>query len=200
MSGVIFTEQTGKRVLRATAKIEGIPSGQHVAPPRNPRHPRRETPQAGQVIIFEIDDDYATAGAENYSELCEDQPNDAPSSAMAQVKHRPCGVFTVQLEDEDGYVRVYDELGFLDNRNAVDVQGKRGTATLFEFGTPEEPECRWVITWINWFEAQQVEKDTIYGDLTITHERMNAWLWNHCDLPDEVIEGTDCEDGYGDGY
>jgi hypothetical protein len=176
----------------------------------------------GSIIEFEITEASAASestsssvsgsSSEGDSTLCDDQANDAPDSATARVIRRPCGSSSVPGE-EGGFVTVYDSAagGFLKERQAAELAGKRGFAAYLsnpDYEEPEtsgsssvsssidtEPRCQWIIIWIDWFRTVTGVKDIIFGESTITVERHNFKVWDDCDLADEIIEGTDCDEG-----
>lgn len=132
--------------------------------------------------------------------LCSARKKDAPSSVEARVTRRPCGVDVVPGE-VDGFVTVVDSPAgkFLKDREASDLEGKQGFATHMSKSGDDsnstssgDDDCEWVITWIDWHVERQFVTDVIFGGNTITIERANAKVWDYCELPDEVIEGTDC--------
>jgi hypothetical protein len=152
-----------------------------------------------------------SSSSEGDSNLCDDESIEEIGEVTAKVIRRPCGVGTVP-EEEGGEVTLYDSAagGFLKSRRAEELEGKTGFAVYLsnpEY-TPEdasissslsvsiesEPKCQWVIVWINWFVLTTGVKDIIFGDGKITVERHNFEVWRECDLEDEVIEGTDCEE------
>ena len=144
---------------------------------------------SGAIIEFTIlEDDYAESG----SGECADA-SAGVESITASVTSRPCGVDRVPFEDDDGNVTVHDRAagGFLEGRSAADVSGKGGFAALLE--SESGYNCEWVVIWMNWFVEIQVVTDVIISGTGITIERKNVKVWSECDLPPEVIEGTDCE-------
>ena len=151
----------------------------------------------GSIITWEAGS--AQYAPEDDGACPEDDDDEQPSSTSlrVKVKRRPCGVETVAQEDAQGYVTVYDDFAgrFLEGRSASALDGVSGFATLLE---QDYGECQWVITWINWFEETQALEDWILAAPDIIIERMNIKVWSKCDLPDEVIEGTDCEPEYGE--
>jgi hypothetical protein len=222
--GVQFTRHAAQRIMHGVRTIEGFSPGV-TAPPKNPRHPRRNGSGGGGIsaIEFEITDagsastsvsTSSSSSSEGDSTLCDDQANDAPDTATARVIRRPCGVATVPGE-EGGFVTVYDSAagGFLKERQAEELAGKRGFAIYLsnpDYEPPEasssssssisssidtEPRCQWIIIWIDWFRTVTGVKDIIFGESTITVERHNFKVWDECDLADEIIEGTDCDEG-----
>jgi len=164
-----------------------------------------------QVIEFTILDpssasSTATASSSVDEELCANQVYDAPSSIMANVTRRPCGVTTVYGEDDAGNVEVHDRLeSFLCERSLADVVGKKGIAVLMSANADEpasassgsssaEIPCEWVIIWIDWFRWIRVQTNTIVGSDRITFSYRNVKVWDDCKLADEVVIGTDCDE------
>jgi len=148
----------------------------------------------GSVIEFEI---IASSASTQARDLCSERLYDAPTFVTARVISRPCGVAHVEQE-VNGTVVVHDRGGkFLFEREAVDLDGKIGFATLM--GASEDSSasssvepCQWVITWIDWFRWVQMMKSwTIVND-TVVIEYKNVKVWDDCDLPDDIIQGTDC--------
>ena len=223
--GVQFSRDGAQRIIHGIRTIEGFSPGV-TAPPKNPRHPRRRATGGGSPVIeFEITDvgsvsesTSSTSGESSSSDstLCDDRADDAPLSVTAKVIRRPCGLAVVPGE-EGGEVTIFDSAAgeFLAERQAAELEGKKGFAVYLsnpDYVEPEAsgsssesvsvsdvPKCQWVITWINWFRWTTGVKDVIVGDGSIKIERHNFKTWDECDLEDEVIEGTDCEEDSSSG-
>ena len=190
---VQFSRRDGERIIRGIRSIEGMSSAV-TAPPKNPRHPRRKnSPASGGVILWQADENYA---AED-SDLCAEQSGGGITQLRVKVTRRPCGVSRVFGEDDNGYIDVFDDSagGFLDGRSAADISGVGGFAMLMG-PPPGGYDCQWVITWINWFQERQFVQDWYISGMDIVEEKVNAKVWDWCQLPDEITPGTDCENGY----
>ena len=157
-------------------------------------------------IIFQIDDIY-TGAYSDPSEKCEEKNRDADSSYRASVITSSCGLEAIPGLNEDGTVTVYDELGsFLRDREEYEVLGKRGVAHYFksededsgsESGYSYE-DCKWIITWIDWFREVQVITDVILKEEEIEFKVKNVQVWDDCELDPIIIPLIDCEDyNYG---
>lgn len=170
---------------------------------------------SGSIIEFVIDSGSVSgsvsgSASEPDDQLCATRVNDAPASARARVVRRPCGVSRVPGEDDNGFVTVNDTAAgkFLEGRTAKSIEGKAGYAAYLSgedasgsimealaaasISASESDDCVWCILWIDWFIEEQFVRDVIFGEKSITIEKVNAKVWDWCQLPDEIIEGTDC--------
>ncbi|MEM1224616.1 MAG: hypothetical protein AAGJ40_02905 [Planctomycetota bacterium] len=150
----------------------------------------------GQMIRFEVTHaSYASADGNR----CSDKLEDAPATVDAKVLAIECpGDSTVGVGDT---VQVTDELGcFLADREAAEIDGKQGYAVcMSSAGEYGGASGKWEIVFMEWWRTVQVVTDFIVGENRITVERKNIRVWDDCDLPDEIIDGVDCQDGYGEG-
>tara|TARA_B100000085_G_scaffold174383_1_gene158838 strand:+ start:480 stop:7358 length:6879 start_codon:yes stop_codon:yes gene_type:complete len=55
-----------------------------------------------------------------------------------------------------------------------------------------EPECYWMVVYMDMFDTIELVHDIIIGTRTITTQKKKVDVWNHCDLDDDVYEGEDC--------
>ena len=142
----------------------------------------------GGMIVWESDE--PDLGAED--ELCANQVDDAITSLSVRVVRRPCGVDRVHGEDDSGFVTVVDDAagGFFTGRSDEEMFGISGFAVLMS--NRSTGECEWVITWINWFQERTFVQDWYVSGLDIIEEKVNAYVWDWCRLPNEVTEGVDC--------
>lgn len=146
----------------------------------------------GNEVLFEIVDagypeDYPSDGS------CEDLPTGPTGDVKAEVIRHSCGG-SVQGKDENGLITLVDELGFFDNRSVDDLEGKKGLASYMSDGY----SCEWVVTWIDWFRKRQTVVDWRKTADQIIAELEEHWVWNHCELPDYVIDLAECpDDEYG---
>jgi hypothetical protein len=148
---------------------------------------------SGDQIIFQIDELYSLADA--ISEHCDDKLEDAKDRYLATVMNRPCGVEVV-AEEENGKVIVHDYLGsFLKDREESEVIGKIGVASYFT-DLEEYDECKWVITWIDWFREIQVITNVIVTQEQIKFEVKNVQVWDDCELDPITIDLTECPTDY----
>jgi hypothetical protein len=148
---------------------------------------------SGNQIIFKIEELYSVAVAD--SEHCDDKLADAKGKYLAKILHRPCGVTKVE-EEEDEKVVVHDLLeSFLYGREEAEVIGKIGVATYFS-DTDDYDECKWVITWIDWFREVQVVTNVIVTSNQIKFELKNVQVWDDCDLDPITIDLTECPTEY----
>jgi len=161
---------------------------------------RSGTNQRVQVITFTLVEDYYQ-GSGDVPELCADrEPHEG--DLYGTVNHKACGSGAVYGEDADGVVALVDELGLTLNRDYRDLVNRTGVAVLLTSDEEYnyEPTCQWVIVYIDFHREIQVVSDIIFGAMGITVERKRVKVWDDCSLPDEVIEGEDCdEETYYDG-
>ena len=150
----------------------------------------------GQEIIFEIEELYGVD--EEGGEHCDDKNRDAKSSYKAKVLNSSCGLTEIPGLDEDGTVTVHDELGsFLLGREEYEVIGKTGIASYFQSedsggGAGYSEDCKWIITWIDWFREVQVITDVIFGATEIKFFVKNVKVWDDCELDPIVIPLVEC--------
>ncbi len=147
----------------------------------------------GNQIIFEIEEPYAVSVTTG--DHCDAKRRDAKDKYEAKILHRPCGVTKVP-EEEDGKVIVHDILkSFLHEREAAEIFGKIGVASYF---TDEDgyDECKWIITWIDWFREVQVISNVIVTSEQIKFEVKNVVVWDDCDLDPITIDLTECPTDY----
>jgi hypothetical protein len=57
-------------------------------------------------------------------------------------------------------------------------------------------ECKWVITWIDWFREVQVITNVIVTSNQIKFEVKNVKVWDDCDLDPITIDLTECPTEY----
>jgi hypothetical protein len=144
----------------------------------------------GKEVMFTIDEVYGTAIRE--SDLCDDRLRDAKDRYKATCVKVSCGT-GAPATDEDGTFEVVDYLGFLTGRDESDVIGKTGLASYMG-SCDGYGECEWVITWIDWFRERTVIVGFTLTDDSLCFEFENVKVWDHCELPDQCIALTDCED------
>ena len=126
---------------------------------------------------------------------CESQEQvDASGGLRAKIILRPCGAGTV-FGEEDGYITIYDEIGWLEGFSGGDINERRAFAHLME---DEYLGCKWVLNIPNMFRERQVLRDWYVSGTTIVEELENVHVWNHCRLPDEITVGTECPTEYGE--
>jgi hypothetical protein len=144
-------------------------------------------------IIFAIDEVYTS---DEGGEHCDDKKRDAKEFYKAKVLHHSCGS-NVPGMDEEGYVEVHDELGsFLKDREEYEVVGKIGVAHYFTTDPDEsyyDDDCKWIITWIDWFREVQVITNVILTEDSLKFELKNVQVWDDCELDPIEIPLIDCE-------
>lgn len=144
-------------------------------------------------IIFKIDEVYTS---DEGGEHCDDKKRDAKEFYKAKVLHHSCGS-NVPGMDEEGYVEVHDELGsFLKDREEYEVVGKIGVAHYFTTDPDEsyyDDDCKWIITWIDWFREVQVITNVILTEDSLKFELKNVQVWDDCELDPIEIPLIDCE-------
>ena len=154
------------------------------------------TPPAssGSSILVELEGDGYGYGE---SDKCDEKVElDTAGGLQAKVVLRPCGSTSVFGEVDD-HVTVFDDVGWLAGFSSGDVGGKRAFAHLMH---DEYFGCKWVLDIPNMFRERQVLRDWYVSGKTIIEELENHWVWNHCELENEITEGTDCiEGGSGSG-
>lgn len=152
---------------------------------------------AGQEIIFVIDEIYGAD--EEGGEHCDEKNRDAKSSYKAEIINASCGLDQVPGLEDDGKVIVHDELGsFLEGREEYEVAGKTGIASYFknyesDGGTAYSEDCKWIITWIDWFREVQVITDVQLTEDELKFEVKNIVVWDDCKLDPIIIPLIDCE-------
>jgi hypothetical protein len=55
-----------------------------------------------------------------------------------------------------------------------------------------EPECYWMVIYMDMFDKIQLVHDVIIGTRTITTLKKKVDVWNHCDFDPDIYEGEDC--------
>lgn len=144
----------------------------------------------GNEIMFTIDDVYGVQEAA--SDHCDDQLRDAKSSYTATCVRKPCFMGTVPGADDNDKIVVHDYLGFLEGREEADVIGKTGLASYMVECHGYQTECKWIITWIDWFRVVQVVTGVRMTDTELCFDRKNVEVWDDCDLDPICIPLTDC--------
>jgi hypothetical protein len=106
--------------------------------------------------------------------------------------------------DENNLIEVHDLIGICDNRDIRDIIGREGVAIRMSNAEIESAssssassvndDCIWVIVIVNFWRVVSVVTDIIFGEQEITVKRKNITVWDDCTLPDEVIEGVDCDE------
>jgi len=129
------------------------------------------------------------------------------------VKENDEGQWEVDSESADsddcrGYIQIQDPMGaFLNNRFAKDLRGRRGVAMYVwnyqpngpcgddpnYYDSHSNPNCYWMIIWMDMFEEIDLVSDVIIGTKSITIEKKKVDVWNYCDLDPHRIEGATCE-------
>ena len=199
-----------------------IPRGKYFLADTVDKKPIASMPQSTEYVIFEINPTGYYADANDY-DYCIDRKEDAPVSVSAKVLRRPCGKSRVHGEDANENIVVYDELeSFLFGREREDIAGKIGVAILMAKTEEEkaadaattstltndckvisldtitdDPDCKWVITWIDWFRERVTVTDLINTGESLLIKREIHKVWDHCLLPDEEMGATCPEDYYG---
>ena len=144
----------------------------------------------GSAVLVELEGSPYSAG----EETCDaDNSIDASGGLLAKIILRPCGVSSVFGETEDGYVEVFDEIGWLFEQSAFNIDKNRAFAHLMQ----GDYGCKWVLGIPNLFQERQFVQDWYVSGLDIIEEKVNAKVWDWCRLPDEVTPGVDCSDNYG---
>lgn len=120
-------------------------------------------------------------------DLCSSRRWDAPTTVVASVTRRPCGVSKVPQETDAGLVVVHDLLGsFLADRESYDIIGKKGTAVLVtddESASSGEGNCKWMITFIDWWRWRIVLTHMEIEGERLKVDREMLLVWDHCKLP-----------------
>lgn len=167
---------------------------------------------AGQYITFKFVDEGSSSSSGSVSSSESDEvPDDCASRSAAtgpffgRVEAKACGMGAVPGEDENGLIELQDDLGLLDNRDYRDIAGRIGFAVRMQqeasssvSSSSSASECYWMIVYVNFWRVVRQLKDVIFTEDSIIKKYHNITVWDNCDLPDEVIEGTDCpEPGSG---
>ena len=157
-----------------------------------------------QIIQFSLggQEDYPDDYEYGDEELCANRDNAEPPY-YGEVVKVACGASRpVFGEDEEGMVELADDLGILENRDRKQLANKTGIAVLLSDGESEYAECYWCIIYIDFHREIQVVTDIIFQSNMIVVERKLIKVWDDCKLPDEEIEGIDCDEDeyyYGGG-
>lgn len=123
-----------------------------------------------------------------------------------RVINKACGMSSVPGERADGLIELSDEIGIMDGRDEQDIVGRIGFAvrmqrepesSLISGSVSIEPDCYWMIVIVNFWRTVRVVSDFIFDGKDITVRYKNITVWDDCQLPDEVIEGIDCEESSG---
>jgi hypothetical protein len=144
----------------------------------------------GQEVMFTISEVYGTAT--RASDHCDDRLRDAKNKYKATCVKVSCGS-AAPATDENGEFEVHDYLGFLTGRDESDVIGKTGLASYMG-DCDGYGDCEWVITWIDWFRERTVIVGFTMTDDNLCFEFENVKVWDHCELDDQCIPLTDCEE------
>jgi len=155
---------------------------------------------AAQVILFELINDEYGADAEVPEKCAERQPV-TETTFRGEVIRVACGSSRPAFgEDYEGFVDLQDELGLLRDRDFREIDGKAGIAILMKPEGDYE-SCYWCIVYIDFHRKVQVITDLIFREDEIVIERKELSVWDDCELPEEIIEGTDCDevDDYYEG-
>jgi hypothetical protein len=141
-------------------------------------------------------------GNEEVPENCIDrEPNEG--ALYGRVGQKACGLGAVYGIDDEGVVALTDPLGLTANRDYRDLVDRTGIAVLMASEEQDpyayEPECFWVVVYIDFHREVDVVSDIIFGEKSITIERKTLKVWDDCKLPIETIEGEICEEVYYDG-
>lgn len=162
------------------------------------------TGSPAQIIQFSLSEqeDYPDDYEYGDEELCSNRDNAEPPY-YGEVVKVACGASRpVHGEDYEGMVELADDLGILENRDRKQLANKTGIAVLLSDGESEYAECYWCIVYIDFHREIQVVTDIIFQENMIVVERKLIKVWDDCKLPDEEIEGIDCEEDdayYGGG-
>lgn len=147
-------------------------------------------------------DEYDDYGYED-EESCENKV--VATEYYGEVTKVACGASRpVPYEDYEGIVPLADDLGILKNRDVKELAGKVGLAVLLKDEESDYGECYWCIVYIDFHRDVQVVTDVIFRANEIVIERKLLSVWDDCNLPEEIIEGADCDEesddyGYGGG-
>jgi hypothetical protein len=163
----------------------------------------------GQYVVFQFEDEEtsSSSGSGSSSGPIEDEgvPEDCASRVIAtgpfygRVTSKACGMTTVPGENEAGLIELEDDLGILDYRDYRDIAGRLGYAVRMQREEPQsvssgsDGECYWMIVIVNFWRTVKVVSDFIFDGQDITIRYKNLTVWDDCQLPDEVLEGFDCE-------
>jgi len=150
---------------------------------------------SSQIIEFTFS---ALDYAEEVPINCVDRAaGDAMSGTVTRV--RCGGSMPVPGQQEDGTVDLTDPMGILNERDYRDLPGRVGLAVLMagdeEYGY--DGPCIWVIVYVDFYRPRLVVVDVIFETNQIRIKREKLWVWDNCELDDEVIVGTECpQPGY----
>jgi hypothetical protein len=151
------------------------------------------------IVLFEFVEEYPGRPVDYYDddnfENCEDRI--APEELRGRVLKVSCGrARPVPGEDADGIIDLIDDTGKLTGRDYRDLPGRLGFAVRMKDGESGNPydSCYWSILEVNFLRWRQVVSDQIWESKRIRTEREMHLVEDHCKLPDEYIEGIDCED------
>jgi len=195
----------GFNIIDATDLMNNIRSAESWYPEIKPRGGKSARTQMIEFEVVESDSSSSGSGSGSSSSSDEDAcGDDSPIEGLrGKVIAVSCGASMPADADENGIVDLVDKIGLLDGKTVGDLVGRRGFATRMVDLEPDEEsaasgssssgdECYWSIVFVNAFVVVSVISDIIFGEESITIKRKNIKVWDECNLPDEVIEGTDC--------
>ena len=120
---------------------------------------------------------------------------DASNGLTVKIVRRPCGAATV-FGEVDGYLEVFDLMGWLAGQSPANINGAMAFVHLTE---NEYGECEWVLGIPNLFQERQFVQDWYISGLDIIEEKVNARVFGWCQLPNEITIGVNCTTAYGYG-
>ena len=148
---------------------------------------------SGSIIMVQFDTDYY--GGEE-PESCAGRTELDPNATLrARVIMYPCGSSSAHGEDENGYVEISDDMGWLEGRDPLELSGKTAMATLLtDADSAGYSTCRWVLMIPNFFRNVINVTDVIDTgtDIDIYTERQS--VYGNCQLPVQKIYTTSCGD------
>jgi hypothetical protein len=198
----------------ATEFVNGIGSSEGWYPEIKPRGGKKAL--GGDYIIFQfVEPEESSSGSssgsgppeeEGLPEECEFR-EPAVGPFLASVSRLGCGMESAPGADENNLIEVHDLIGIMDNRDIRDIIGREGIAIRMQNSEIESgsvslsvnDDCIWVIVIVNFWRIVKVVSDFIYDGKDITVKYKNITVWDDCQLPDEVIEGIDCEESSASG-
>ena len=172
---------------------------------------------SGDYVTFQFVDEASVSasgsvltesGSSSSSSSDDELPDDCESRIVSsgpyfgRVLNKACGMSSVPGETSDGFIELRDDIGIMDGRDYRDIIGRTGFAVRmqgqFEDSVSQpgsesiDLPCYWMIVIVSFWRIRSVVTDIIFGEESITIKRENLTVWDHCGLPDEIIEGTDC--------
>ena len=173
---------------------------------------------SGDYVVFEFASDGSSSvssgsvsessGGDDLPENC-DERQEAIGPFLGRVVRKSCGMDQVPGENAEGLIELDDPIGILDRRDYRDMAGRLGLAVRMKSqdepsvslsaGSASQDDCVWVIVIVNFWRVVKVVTDFIFDGKDITVKYKNITVWDDCQLPDEIIEGIDCEESSSSG-